>query len=238
MQHIAVIPARSGSRRVPGKNVKLLGGLPLIAWTIAAARASGCFARVMVSTDDVDIRNIALEHGAEVPFLRPAELATDNARSVDVLVDHIARAGLHGDSALTLLQPTSPFRRPHTIQRAVAEFDARPQSSLIGVTVPPVPLEWHRTIAQDGRLYPGPPLLPPGQGSCVFSGLLYITHIESLLVHHDLYGRDPYAFMVEDNIECLDIDTPLDWLLALACVDAGLVSPALSSNFSKLGSTI
>jgi CMP-N-acetylneuraminic acid synthetase len=235
MKHIAIIPARAGSRRVPRKNVKLLGGLPLIAWTINAAHASGCFDRVMVSTEDTEISDIAKAYGAEVPFLRPPELATDTASSIDVLLDHVARAGLSSDSAFTLLQPTSPFRRPQTIKRAVAEFDARPQCSLIGVTTPPVPLAWHRVIAADGHLYAGPIPLQQEQRSCVLSGLIYITRIDSFMANRDLYGPEPHAFMVEDRVESLDIDTPLDWLMALACVDAGLIAPSLSINISQKG---
>lgn len=230
MQHIAIIPARAGSRRIPGKNVKLLGGLPLIAWTINAAYASGCFDRVMVSTEDAEISDISIAFGAEVPFLRPPELATDNASSIDVLLDHVARTGLPGNSALTLLQPTSPFRSPQTIQRAVAEFEARPQCSLIGVTTPTVPLSWHRATTPDGRLHAVPIQLQPVQRICVLSGLIYITRIDSLLSSRDLYGCDPCAFLVEDRVESLDIDTPLDWLVALACVDAGLAVPSLRIN--------
>jgi CMP-N-acetylneuraminic acid synthetase len=235
MKHIAIIPARAGSRRVPGKNVKLLGGLPLIAWTINAAHASGCFDRVMVSTEDAEISDIAKTYGAEVPFLRPPELATDSASSIDVVLDHVARAGVSNDSALTLLQPTSPFRRSQTIQRAVVEFEARPQCSLIGVTTPPVPLNWHRVISPDGGLYTDPLKLEPDQRSCVLSGLIYIAGVDSLLKNRDIYGPEPHSFMVEDQVESLDIDTPLDWLVALACVDAGLVAPSLSINIPQKG---
>lgn len=235
MQHIAIIPARAGSRRVPGKNIKLLGGLPLIAWTITAAHASGCFDRVMVSTDDAGIRDIAQAHGAEVPFLRPAQLATDSASSIDMLFDHVQRAKLPFDSALVLLQPTSPFRRPQTIQRAVAQFDRKSFSSLIGVTTPPVPLAWHRTISSDGRLCAGPNSLNPGQYSCVLSGLIYITRIDSLLLHRDMYGSNPCAFLVEDRVETLEIDTPLDWLLAVGCVEGGLATPPLIDDYLQKG---
>lgn len=226
MQHIAIIPARAGSRRVPGKNIKLLGGLPLIAWTINAARASGCFERVMVSTEDPEIRDIAKTYGAEVPFLRPSELATDNASSIDVLLDHVERTELSGESALTVLQPTSPFRRPQTIRRAVAEFEARSHCSLIGVTTPHAPLSWHRVMTSDGQLHAGPLLLESEQSICVLSGLIYITRIDTLMANRDIYGQMPCAFMVEDHVESLDIDTPLDWLFASACVDAGLVLPS------------
>jgi CMP-N-acetylneuraminic acid synthetase len=230
MEHIAIIPARGGSRRVPGKNIKHLGGLPLIAWTINAAHASGCFERVMVSTENLEISNIAKAYGAEVPFLRPPELATDSADSTDVLLDHVIRAKLPSDCALSLLQPTSPFRSPNTIRRAVKEFEVRPERSLVGVTTPSAPLSWHRTITSDGSLLSGPDLLLPGQISCVLSGLIYITRIDDLMTNRNVYGKSPCAFMIEDQIESLDIDTPLDWLFASACVDAGLVVSSLPSN--------
>ena len=112
MKILALIPARGSSKRLPGKNTKLLGGLPLIVWTIRAAKESGCCTQVMVSTDDPEIAAVARDFGAEVPWLRPPELATDTASSVDVALHAIANcgAGSHTIDGLLLLQPTSPFR--------------------------------------------------------------------------------------------------------------------------------
>ena len=104
----AIIPARAGSKRIPRKNLAMVAGRPLIAWTIAAAIAAQRVERVIVSTDDPEIATVATEWGAEVPFLRPAYLSTDEARSVDVVVHVIETLRLQ--EPIVLMQPTSPLR--------------------------------------------------------------------------------------------------------------------------------
>lgn len=118
---VALIPARVGSLRVPGKNVRVLAGHPLLAYSIAAARESGCFDAVVCSTDDSDIAAIAERYGAEVPGLRPAELATSTSPDVE-WIRHV-RDVLAGDGRtfelFSILRPTSPFRTGATIRRAL-----------------------------------------------------------------------------------------------------------------------
>src|SRR5438477_507317 len=118
MNILAVIPARGGSKRLPRKNIRLLAGRPLVTWTIEAARRSGVFSEVLVSTDDVEIADISRRHGASVPWLRPESISGDAATPVDVLLhavewlEHLP--GTRFD-AVMWLQPTSPFRRSETI---------------------------------------------------------------------------------------------------------------------------
>ena len=112
---VALIPARAGSERVPGKNVRLLAGHPLLAYSIAAARESGVFDAIVVSTDSEEIAAIARRHGAEVPELRPAEIAT--ATSPDVEWVALAMANRE-EEVFAILRPTSPFRSAGTIRRA------------------------------------------------------------------------------------------------------------------------
>ncbi len=116
---VALIPARAGSQRVPGKNVVPLAGQPLIAYSIAAARQSGVFAAVVVSTDSHEIAAIAEAHGAEVPGLRPAELSTATSPDVEWVV-HVMRE--RDEEIFSILRPTSPFRGPGTISRAMDRF--------------------------------------------------------------------------------------------------------------------
>src|SRR5207248_2559348 len=116
---VALVPARSGSQRVPGKNLLPLGGQPLLAYTIAAARESGVFGDVVVSTDSAEIAEIALRYGAEVPVLRPAELATATSPDVDWVL-HVMRE--RDEEVFAILRPTSPFRGSATIARAMARF--------------------------------------------------------------------------------------------------------------------
>lgn len=121
---LALIPARSGSKRVPNKNIKILGGQPLLAYTIKAALEAEIFSHVIVSTDSQEIKNIALKYGAEVPFLRPKELALDSSPDIEWVkytLNKLKEQGIIADF-FALLRPTSPFRRPATIKRAYAQF--------------------------------------------------------------------------------------------------------------------
>lgn len=122
----ALIPARAGSKRLKAKNVMPLGGHPLIAYTVAAARQSGVFDAVIVSTDLQDIAEIAVRYGAESPFLRPAEMAGDRSPDIEWLRYTLSRLADEGRSfdAFALLRPTSPFRMPETIRRAWMQFQS------------------------------------------------------------------------------------------------------------------
>lgn len=123
---VALIPARAGSKRIPGKNVRPLAGHPLIAYTLAAAIDSGIFADIIVSTDSVEIAAISRHYGGEVPFLRPAVMAGDLSPDVEWVshtLDALSRQGRHYD-CFSLLRPTSPFRSGDTIRRAWGEFRA------------------------------------------------------------------------------------------------------------------
>jgi N-acylneuraminate cytidylyltransferase len=124
MSWLALIPARAGSKRIPGKNVRPLGGHPLLAYTIAAARDSAAFARIIVSTESEEVAAIARAYGAETPFSRPPEFAGDLSPDIE-WVGH-ALAQLPGFAAFALLRPTSPFRTAATIRRAASEFNAQP----------------------------------------------------------------------------------------------------------------
>ena len=121
---IALIPARSGSKRVPGKNIHPLAGNPLMAYTIASARQSGVFSSIVVSTDSEQYADIAKKYGADVPFLRPVGIAGDLALDiewVDFTLRKLKEMGQTFD-CFSILRPTSPFRLPETIQRAWREF--------------------------------------------------------------------------------------------------------------------
>lgn len=135
MRYLAIIPARGGSKGVPGKNIREIGGKPLIAWSIEQARAVAAIDRVVVSTDDDAIASVARQYGAEVPFQRPAELAMDTTATEPVLshaVDWYRKDGYSPD-AVVLLQPTSPWRRAGSLAAALARFEAEQADSLLSV---------------------------------------------------------------------------------------------------------
>ena len=123
---VAFVPARAGSERVPGKNVRELAGHPLLAYSIAAARESGLFDAVVVSTDSEEIAHVARRYGAEVPALRPPELATATSPDIEWIRHMLGALAEEGRTfeIFSLLRPTSPFRGAHTIRRAWDQFIA------------------------------------------------------------------------------------------------------------------
>lgn len=122
---IALIPARGGSKRLPDKNIKLLNGKPLIAWTIIAAKESALFDEVIVSTDSENIAAIAKHYGANVPFIRPQNISNDNATTAEVVnhaVNFIQDVEKVSIDTICLLQPTSPLRTTTHIKEAFALY--------------------------------------------------------------------------------------------------------------------
>jgi len=134
MKYLAVIPARGGSKGVPGKNIRKIAGKPLIVWSVEAA-SSIRDVTVVVSTDSEEIARVAQDYGAEVPFVRPAELATDVMATEPVLLHALTfyeNSGQNFD-AVILLQPTSPFRRPGSVESAIRWFEQTNADSLVSV---------------------------------------------------------------------------------------------------------
>lgn len=223
MNILAIIPARGGSKGVPGKNIKLLGDKPLIAYSIEAALTSKLISNIIVSTDDENIANIATQYGAEVPFLRPADLATDTARSVDVVLhtlDFLAARDQHFE-AVCLLQPTTPFRTKGFIDQCINTFIKQRVDSL--VSVQPVPHEFnpHWTFEPDAS---GHLRIATGEESIVSrrqdlpkayirDGSIYLTLVSVLKNQHSLYGNT-IGYVESDTADYVNIDTIDDWAVA------------------------
>lgn len=133
---LAIIPARGGSKGIPHKNIIKLSGKPLISYTIQAALVSKYTDYVMVSTDDDDIAMVSKEFGAEVPFMRPTELASDTAKTIDVIVHAINELDIRGDKfdIIILLQPTAPLRTSDDIDRAIETFYKHDCNPLVSVS--------------------------------------------------------------------------------------------------------
>jgi N-acylneuraminate cytidylyltransferase len=149
MNILAIIQARGGSKSIPGKNIKPINGKPLIAWTIEAAKAAKTVTRVIVSTDDPEIAAVAKKHGAEVPFMRPAEFATDAAKSVGLLkhaIEWLAQNENYQTDVVVQLKPTNPLRSSAHIDEAVNKYLTYPEAdSLITVTKSPAhPLKTYK----------------------------------------------------------------------------------------------
>jgi len=149
---IAIIPARGGSKGLPGKNIKNLLGKPLIAYTIEAALKSKYITDVIISTDDKEIRDIAVSLGALCPFLRPKELASDTALAVDNYIYTIEKLTVdHGFSieSFIVLQPTSPLRCTRDINSAILFFKEKNADSVISYVIEDHPVVWHKYLDEE-----------------------------------------------------------------------------------------
>lgn len=223
MSIVAVIPARGGSKGIPRKNLVRIAGRPLIGYAIEAARNAASVDRVLISTDDSEIADVARELGAEVPFMRPSDLAVDTAPMLGVLRHALAWLESQGLAveALVLLQPTSPLRTDRHIEEAIALFRSAPASGVVSVVEVPHqfnPVSVMKLSAQ-GTLSPfledqvlatrrqDKPKAYARNGPVVL-----ICHPDTLR-SGELYGASclPYLMSKRDS---LDIDTPKDLLLA------------------------
>jgi len=152
---IAVIPARGGSKRIPRKNIKLFGGKPMIAWSIEAAKKSECFERIIVSTDDVEIAEVALAFGAEVPFIRPPELSNDYAGTIPVIahaVDwHNKHSGVPAIKACCVYA-TAPFLFAEDLQRGLNLLEETGADYAFGVTRYAFPIQRAIRISANRRV--------------------------------------------------------------------------------------
>lgn len=223
MKILALIPARGGSKRLPGKNIRLLGGMPLIVWTIDAASGISDIADILVSTDDESIATVARSAGAMVPWLRPVELADDTAASVDVALhalDWYERENGAVDGLL-LLQPTSPFRTRDTVLRGIELFAAHQRPSVIGVSPAQSHPMWCFRIDGDTMR----PFVDGGGMSLrsqdmpaayAVNGAFYLVAPMDLRTDRSFYGRRMMPLVVDSVAEAVDIDTEWDWMFAEA----------------------
>lgn len=203
----ALIPARGGSRRLPGKHLLPLGGRPLIDWTLAAARDAGVFERVVLSSDDPSILARANVFGAQA-LVRPARLAGPEASSLDVVRHAIEASGDGPPDGLLLLQPTSPFRGADRIREAARRL-MEEERELVSVGPCWKPAAWLRRL--DGELLL--PLPADGDGLFVLNGAIYALRVEDLLGRDELLPSRPAA-LVMGREESIDVDDALDWALA------------------------
>ncbi|MHB8475473.1 MAG: acylneuraminate cytidylyltransferase family protein [Steroidobacteraceae bacterium] len=232
MRILALIAARGGSKRVPGKNIRLLGGRPLIVWSIDVAKEIPDICDILVSTDDVDIANVARRAGASVPWLRPSELATDAASSVDVC--------LHGLNwyeetsgkvdGLLLLQPTSPFRTRGTVRRGIDLFRSNQCRSIVGLSPAVSHPMWClqvngnsiRPFIEGGTMCLRSQELPPAY---VLNGAFYLIEPDELRRQRSFCGDGTMPLIVDDPAESIDIDTEQDWRMAEALLSLNAAEP-------------
>jgi len=221
---LGVIPARGGSKGIPGKNLRSLAGKPLLARAAEAARQSGVIDRVILSTDSEEIAELARTLGLEVPFLRPADLANDAAPmqpTIEHAVVALERTGWRTD-AVVILQPTAPLRRGEHVSRAVEILETTDASSVVSVI--PIPAHFSPHYAMrvvHGRLET---FMPEGirivrrqdvEPAYARDGTVYAVRRDVVVLEHDLYGRRCRP-LVLDPEESLVLDSEADWKRAEA----------------------
>jgi CMP-N,N'-diacetyllegionaminic acid synthase len=219
---VAIIPARAGSKAVKDKNIRLLGGKPLLAWPIDTANATPEIDRVIVSTDGRAIAEVARAHGAEV-YARPAELATDGALVIDAVRDLIARLRHEGESAecLVLLEATCPFRQPDDVSRCLRILTGEDRDSVATFTEPSLN-PWRAWRIDEGVPRPfidgAMPFLPRQKlpSAAQLNGAVYAVRADRLPADGIslLFGRMGAVEMPRER--SIDIDDALDFAYAEA----------------------
>lgn len=219
---LGIIPARAGSKGIPGKNLLDLAGKPLLAYTALAAQASQRLTRRILSTDGAEIARVGQGCGLEVPFHRPAELAGDDTPTLTV-VQH-ALAWLHAAEGyrpdlVVLLQPTSPLRPAHRIDEAVDLLLSTGADSVVSLCPVEHPVAWLRRLGPGGRVQPflvagdGPARRQDAEPLYRLNGAVYATRT-AVIEGGTLLGPDTRGLVMTPE-ESVDIDTPLDVVIAL-----------------------
>jgi N-acylneuraminate cytidylyltransferase len=230
---VGLIPARAGSKRVPDKNIRPLAGHPVMAYTIAAALESDVFSNVIVSTDSEDYAKIARYYDAEIPFLRPPELAGDVSPDIEWLADILRKLKKEGRQydCFSILRPTSPFRLPETIQRAWKAFLAEKGVDSLRAVERCQQHPGKMWVLRGNRMVPLLPLSPPEQPwhSSQYQSLpevyvqnasLEIAWTRVVIEDGTIAGNVVMPFLTKEY-EGFDVNNPYDWNLAEQLVSKG-----------------
>lgn len=228
---LAIVPARGGSKSIPGKNIKLLGGHPLIAYSIAAGRQASLVGRLIVSTDDPEIARIARELGAEVPFLRPIELAGDRVADLPVF-EHALKALAEGPGEppdiIVQLRPTSPFRPPGAVDQAVRALAEDAEADSVRSVAPPAQNPYKMWRRRGKRLEPllkagiREPYNAPRQAlpeTLWQTGQIDAARRTTILDKGSLTGDEVLPLLMDPAL-AVDLDTPAQWEAAERLVRA------------------
>ncbi len=223
---IAFIPARIESKSIKKKNIKIFNGKPLIAWTIEQALASEC-EKIIVSTDSLEIKEIALQYGAEVPYIRDKKLSSDDTAIEPVILDFLSHMRKYEDIspyAIALLMPTSPFRKVEDINKAISIFNTSKYTSVVSVSLSTANQNPHWMLKEiDGevKLFTGESLseikarrqeLPDVY---IRNDFIYLFSTKNLYSDKPgLYGDNIKLMKIDENRNDIDINTEKDWKIA------------------------
>ncbi len=217
---VAVIPARGGSKRIPRKNIKMFCGKPMIVWSIEAALQSGCFDQVLVSTDDQEIAEVALRHGAHVPFMRPPELSDDYTGTIPVVrhaVEQLIAQGM-GAQQVCCIYATAPFVTPEDLRRGLLTLESSAADYAFSVTSYAFPIQRAVSLDAKGRVE----MFSPDsfntrsqdlEDAYHDAGQFYWGKASAWLEGRIIFGRSAAAVLLPRH-RVQDIDTAEDWVRA------------------------
>lgn len=213
---IALIPARGGSKGLPGKNLRALLGRPLISYTINAALGARNVTDVFISTDDKEIYNVAIKYGCKETFLRPKELAEDDSLAVDnyiFTIDKLKSEFAYDIEDFVVLQPTSPLRSAEDIDLAIELFKQKKADSVVSYTRESHPIAWHKRITDDGlleNLFEDKIDNRQAYKSTYYpNGAIFVFNYE-LIKKRQYYSDKSYAYIMPQE-RSVDIDTITDF---------------------------
>lgn len=218
---IAIIPARSGSKGLPDKNIRILNGKPLIAYSIVAAQESGIFDEIFLSTDSQEYANMAIQYGAKVPFLRSDKLATDTASTWDCVKEALEQYETIGKKfdIFVLLQPTSPLRTPQDIVAAVEKVMLKNADAVVSVSEADHSPLWYNTLPESKSLngFLRPEIFTKTRQELPtyyrINGAVYVVKTEYFARSQNIYDCNSFAYIMPRE-NSVDIDTLLDFSIA------------------------
>ncbi len=224
---LAIIPARGGSKRVPRKNVKLLSNKPLISYTISAALKSKYIDKTIVSTDNKEIARIARQYEADIPFIRPSELAHDDSTTLSVLkhaVKFMEKSKNFKPDLVILIQPTSPLVLAEDIDMAIEKIIETKTNSCVSVCEISERPEWMFHLSESGKIRPflkkKNKITNSQQLPKVYrlNGAIYITRRDILIKNNIIIDEDSSSAIVMPPERSIDIDRPIDFIVAEALI--------------------
>ena len=225
---LAIIPARGGSKEVSRKNIRTLGGKPLIHWTIEAAINDDSISRVILSTDDKEIAELCRPTGIEIPFMRPDELAQDNSLAIDNYIytkERLFKDFKYKEDEFTVLLPTVPFRTSKDIDNAIKIFYKNNSDSVISCNKLSKPIDWMFSVDDNGiiKRKNNEKLKNRQESEITFSpnGAIYVLKYSLLKEKYSYYSDKTYAYIMPEE-RSLDIDTEQDFKIAEFLVNKNL----------------
>tara|TARA_Y100000741_G_scaffold319604_1_gene267656 strand:- start:392 stop:1087 length:696 start_codon:yes stop_codon:yes gene_type:complete len=216
---LAIIPARGGSKRLPNKNTANLYGKPLVAWTIEAAKKSKYLDEIILSTDSSKITEIGLKYKVNIPFVRPKKISGDKANSVDVLIHALNQIDKKYDYTV-MLQPTSPLRNHHDIDKSIEYLNEKDANSIISVSKLSHPIEWVNKLPKDFSMknfFSRKDKIKRSQDyekSYIINGAIYIIRNKILISQKKLFLKERCYGYLMDQDKSIDIDNKLDLNIA------------------------